>query len=175
MISCQRTPKISNSSKRKSNFHLKLRKPNVEAKKNMSNSLKINFFVHWVSFDCKWDLSLMEPRYEKWLVSRWLKKTKETEKFSKKRTLKQNSIFLIVNFPMSLELVFFIAFSLLGWRNWSTLWHEIKIWNTIFIENILIWRKITLKVKKSCQISRVHTKLQSSITPRKKRNSKKFF
>ena len=34
------------------------------------------------------------------------------EKFYKKRALKQNSIFFIVNLPMRPELVFFIAFIL---------------------------------------------------------------
>ena len=46
------------------------------------------------------------------------------------------------------ELVFFfIAFSLLGTQNWFIL-RKIYFWNTIFIEKILIWIKITLKVNK---------------------------
>ena len=57
---------------------------------------------------------------------------------------------------MGPELVFFIAFSLLGTQNWSIFWQEIQVWNYIFIENILIWRKITLK---SEQISSVDTKI----------------
>ena len=69
------------------------------------------------------------------------------------------------------ELVFFIAFSLLGTQNWSIFGVKFNFEILFFIENILILRKITLKVNKT---SRVHTKLQSSITPRKKRKSKKF-
>ena len=65
MSPCYETPKINKTSKRISKFHLKLRKFRVELKKNMSKSLITIFFVHWSSIDCKGELSLTEPRYEK--------------------------------------------------------------------------------------------------------------
>ena len=66
---------------------------------------------------------------------------------------------LIVNFPKRPKLVFFIAFSLLGTTS-----------EIIFKRKYFILEK---NYTKSEQISRFHTKLQSSKTPRQKRKSKK--
>ena len=62
------------------------------------------------------------------------------------------------------ELVFFNSFSLLGTQNQVIFGKKFKF-------DLLIYRKyLNLKKNhaKSEQISRVHTKFQSSITPRKK-------
>ena len=73
------------------------------------------------------------------------------------------------------ELVFFIPFSLLGTRNWFIS----SFFGKKFKFEILFYRKY-LNLKKNHteneQTSRVHTKFQASITPRKeKRKSKKSF
>ena len=53
---------------------------------NSESSLKTRatpwkrFFVHWASFNCKRILPLTELRYEKWVVSRWLRKAKKSRK-----------------------------------------------------------------------------------------------
>ena len=52
-----------------------------------------------------------------------LKKQKKVENFYRKRALKE---FLIVNFPMKPEIVFLIAFSLLGTQIWFIFWREIQ-------------------------------------------------
>ena len=72
---------------------------------------------------------------------------------------------------MSSELVFFIAFSLLGTQNWTIFGVKFDF-EILFFKNCFNLEK---NYTKSEQISRVHTKLQSSITPRKRRNSKKSF
>ena len=46
-----------------------------------------------------------------------LKKQKKVEKFYKKKLSKKFRFFFILKLPMRPELVFFIAFSLLGTRN----------------------------------------------------------
>ena len=46
------------------------------------------------------------------------------------------------------ELVYFNAFSLLGTQKWFIYGKKFKFEILFFIENILIWRKITLKVNK---------------------------
>ena len=70
------------------------------------------------------------------------------------------------------ELVFFIAFSLLGTKKIV----HFLVWNLIL--KYYFCRKyfnLEKNYTKTEQISRVHTKLRSTITPRKKRKSKKFF
>ena len=82
------------------------------------------------------------------------------KKFFKKSRFR---IFLILKLPMRPELVFFIPFSLLGTQNCF-------IFGKKFNFEILFYRKyLNLKKNhtKSEQTSRVHTKFQSSITPRK--------
>ena len=109
--------------------------------------MKTIFFVHWASFDRKWSFLLTEPQYENWLVSRWLKKTKKNLKSFLKKELSNRIRFFYCELPP--ELVSFIAFSLLGTHNWFILWHEMQTLKTIFIDSILIWRKVTLKVNKT--------------------------
>ena len=66
------------------------------------------------------------------------------------------------------QLLFFIAFSLKGTQKWLTFGKKFKF-------ETLFFKKINLNLKKnhtkSEQISRVHTKLQYSITPQKKQKS----
>ena len=70
------------------------------------------------------------------------------------------------------ELVFFIAFSLLGTQNWSIFGVKFNFEKYYFYRKYFNFEK---NYTKSEQISRVHTKLQSSITPRKKTKIKKTF
>ena len=94
-----------------------------------------------------------------------LKKAKKSEKFYKKRALKWNSNFFDSELPYETRTSFFIAFSVIGTQNWS-------IFRVKFNRKYFNSEK---NYTKSEQISSVHTKVQSSITPRKKTKIKKFF
>ena len=76
--------------------------------------------------------------------------------FLKKTALKLNSIFFQVNFRMRPELAFLSVY-------WPHKIDHFVAWNVIlrkhFYTQALIWMKISLKVNKIMQISRVHTKL----------------
>ena len=54
-----------------------------------------------------------------------VKRQKNVQKFYKKELSNRFRIFLILKLPMGPELVFFIAFSLLGTQNWFIFWQEI--------------------------------------------------
>ena len=74
------------------------------------------------------------------------------------------------------ELVFFIAFRLLGTQNWCILWREMQFWTEIFIENFIIRTKITVKVDKSePNIPCSHETLNLGNSLKKKRNWEKIF
>ena len=72
--------------------------------KNFCSLGFISFFISISVF------SLAESRYEKKLVSRGLKKTKEYENFLKKSSQIEFKLFFKLNFPMSPELVFLSPF-----------------------------------------------------------------
>ena len=101
------------------------------------------------------------------------RKQKKWKVFLKKKLWNRIQIFFDSELPNETRTLLFITFRLLG----TQLFHFVA-WNVFWI-NILINKYLNLKnytkSEQSCQISRVHTKFQSSITPRKKRNSKKSF
>ena len=80
-------------------------------------------------------------------------------KFSKKKQL-SNRIrnFFIVNFPVRPELAFLSPFVYWEYEIDSFCGVQCIFEWKVYKESIIIWRKITLKVTKSYQISRVHTK-----------------
>ena len=57
--------KIVKPQKETKNFIQNYENSESKPKKNMSNSLKTMFFVHWASFECKRGLPLIEPQYKK--------------------------------------------------------------------------------------------------------------
>ena len=100
---------------------------------------------------------------------------KKYEKCTKKELWNGIQIFLTINIPLRPEQVVLFVHRLSSIRN-KKLFHLVA-WNVFliyfFFKKIVIWRKITLKWTKSCKLSCFHTKIQSSITLWKKRNSKK--
>ena len=119
----------------------------------------------------------METRYKKWLVSRWLEKTKKNIKFLGKEFSNRNWIFLIVDFPMRPELVILSPFvRLLRTQNWLNFFGVKWNFELIFLlKGLNLKKKCTKSEQNQAKYPVVHTKLQPLITPRKKRNSKKSF
>ena len=72
-----RTPKIKWNLKNKLKISFKNKKPQIEAKKTWAFPRKRVFLFIGLLFYCKGGLLLTELRYEKWIVSRWLKKAKK--------------------------------------------------------------------------------------------------
>ena len=139
----------------------------------MSNSLKTTFFVHCASFDYKGVLSLIERRYKMWLVSRWLKKAKKRKVLLKKGLSIRVRFFFDSELPYETRTSLSIALHSTFTNSKFILF--IEIWINVFVKKDLSLKKIVLKVNNHAKDPIVHTKLQSSITPRKKRNSKKSF
>ena len=150
----------------------------------MSNSLKTTFFVHCASVDYKGVLSLIERRYKVWLVSRWLKKAKKRKVLLKKGLSIRVRFFFDSELPYETRTSLSIALHSTFTNSKFILF--IEIWINVFVKNslILVWRKlkkdlslkkIVLKVNNHAKDPIVHTKLQSSITPRKKTKFKKIF